>query len=222
MSERVLLSSVLCVSEEAARVALELAGCTVEPGLAMTVAHPEGGTIHRVFGVLRNLVADDDITEEVPARGAIGYVPVDLPDHVEARGLVFAEQLVGMLDHPDNDRTRERLYSGTLKYTPINKRVAMRLRKQLGDGGAHLPWGLKPLNLDLSVLVQRHCNVYGFAVFYSRTAKLLGGEEAMIELKRVFSTPFGVAGFGTWQEPIAQEILDEDVGLVLEANYLVR
>jgi len=222
MSERVPLSSMLCVSEDAARMALQLAGCTVEPGLAMTVAHPAGGTIHRIFGVLRNFVADEDVTEEVPARGAIGYIPVDLPDHVEARGLAFAESIVGILDHPDNDRTRERLYSGALKYTPINKRVAMRLRKQLGDGGAHLPWSFKPLNLDLSLRVEQYCKVYGFAVFYSRTAKLVGSEEVAIELNRVFSTPFGVSGFGTWQEPIAQEILDEDVGLVLEANYLVR
>lgn len=221
MSERVPLSQVLCADEETARQALEAVGCTVEPELAMEVEHPMLGTIHRVFGVVRNLVADEDVTEEVPASGpdVSGWAPGGLDAAVRDRGHAFLERIVEMLSHPDNDLVRERLERGSLKYMPGNKRVGTTMRRALGDGGAHLPWGLQPLNLDLSMKVQRHCRAYGFVVFYSQAAKLPVGSPPSVELGRVFSTPFGVTGFGTWQEPIGTEILDEDVGLVLEADW---
>ena len=66
--------------------------------------------------------------------------------------------------------------------------------------------------------VQKHCGGYGFVIFYSEDAKF--DNETGIKLGRVFTTPFGVEGFGTWQEPISQDILDPDVGLLLEANWL--
>jgi hypothetical protein len=215
-TERVPLSDVLCAGEREARAALELAGCVVEPELSMTEDHPMLGTIHRLFGVVRNL-AQDAAGQTISAGG---HVDVALPPHVATGGEDLRRKLVGMLDDPDNDRVAASLRSGTLSYMPANKRVAMRLRKTLGDGGAHLPWGLQPLNLDLSMRVQRHCSDHGFVVFYSRAAKLPVGSPPVVELSRVFSTPFGVTGFGTWQEPISQEILDPDVGLLLEASWV--
>ncbi|MEZ4319657.1 MAG: hypothetical protein R3F61_19230 [Myxococcota bacterium] len=212
MIERVPLADVVCRDEASARAALELAGCVVRPELAMTIDHPMLGTLHRMFGVVRNLAVEREVGAEPDLYGTT------LPDHVPQAGEQFCSKFVQMLDDPDNDRLADRLRAGRLSYMPSNKRLAQRLRKSLGDGGAHLPWGLQPLNLDLSMKVQRHCKE-GFVVFYSCAAKLPIGSPPSIELGRVFSTPFGVTGFGTWQEPISQEILDEDVGLVLEANY---
>lgn len=218
-TDRVPLSEVLCKGRDEAQVALELAGCLVEPELAMTESHPMLGTIHRMFGVVTNL-ADERHQYQDNVISARGHLSVDLPEEVASAGQRFAEKLVRMLDDPDNDRVAHKLRSGALAFMPSNKRVAMRLRRSLGDGGAHLPWGLQPLNLDLSMRVQRHCSGFGFVVFYSRAAKLPVGSPPVVELGRVFSTPFGVTGFGTWQEPISQSILDEDVGLLLEANWV--
>jgi hypothetical protein len=222
MSERVPLSQVLCADSDTAVAALEAAGCSVERELSMSVEHPMLGTMHRMFGVLRNVVAEDDPTEEVPGGEVvhIAWRPVELERGVADRSRRFVERVTEMLDHPDNDRLRKRLLAGGMKYTPTNKRLAQGIRKALGDGGAHLPWGLQPLNLDLSMKVQRHCRNFGFVVFYSQAAKLPVGSPPSVELGRVFSTPFGVTGFGTWQEPISQEILDDEVGLLLEANWV--
>ena len=35
---------------------------------------------------------------------------------------------------------------------------------------------------------------------------------------RLLSTPFGVTGYNSWAQPISDEIVDEDVGLLLEAD----
>ncbi|MCB9678728.1 MAG: hypothetical protein H6737_26735 [Alphaproteobacteria bacterium] len=214
-TERVALTDVLCRDGASARAALELAGCVVEPDLAMTVEHPMLGTIHRMFGVVRNLVAEPDAPDVIDGAST----RAQLPPEVEEQGRRFGQRLVKMLDAPDNDLVADKLRDSRLSYMPANKRIAQTMRKMLGDGGAHLPWALQPLNLDLSMKVQRHCKDYGFVVFYSVSVKMPVGSPPSVELGRIFSTPFGVTGFGTWQEPISQEILDEDVGLVLEANY---
>ena len=41
-----------------------------------------------------------------------------------------------------------------------------------------------------------------------------------IELGRVFSLPVEGVASGTWAETIFDDMLDEDIGLFLEANYL--
>lgn len=216
-TERVPLSEVLCANRDAALTALEVAGCVLEPELEMTQDHPMLGTLHRLFGVVQNLTLQDRAERVISARGSTS---VALPEHVETGGRGLQDRLLRMLDDPDNDRVGQKLRDGQLTYMPSNKRLASRMRKILGDGGAHLPWGFQPLNLDLSMRVQRQCSGYGFVVFYSQAAKLPVGSPPTIDLGRIFSTPFGVTGFGTWQEPISQEILDQDVGLLLEATWV--
>lgn len=215
MNERVTLASALCADEAAAMAALEAVACDEVPELAMSVEHPMWGTLQRRFGVMRNAFAPGQ------APGEAGWLGPSVDAARLDRGLRVLERIGEMLDHPDNDAVRERLERGDLRWMPGNKRLAMGMRQALGDGGAHLPWSLQPLNLELSMRVQRHCRV-GFVVFYSQAAKLPVGTPPCVELGRVFSTPFGVTGFGTWQEPISQEVLDDEVGLLLEVGWAER
>lgn len=221
MSTTVPLLDVLCADKNGARMALEAAGCVVEPALQMSIDHPMIGTVHRMFGVVENL-ADrvEDQTEKLTRGSGRGYLGA-LPDaEVLDAGRRLEERLLRSLEDPNNERVLSRLQDGQLKYMPVNKSIATRVRKAVGLRGAHLPWSFQALNLGLSMKVQKVCGGYGFVVFYSEDAKFDSTSPTDVRLGRVFTTPFGVEGFGTWQEPISQDVLDEDVGLILEANWL--
>lgn len=216
------LLDILCADKEGARLALESAGCLVEPGLQLSIDHPMIGTIHRMFGVVRNLAGRGDSRMQTIGRGAPRRDGGrSLPDgEVVDGGRRLGDRLLRALEDPDNERVAERLLDDQLAYMPGNKSIAARVRTLVGLRGAHLPWSFQALNLGLSMKVGKHCGDYGFVVFYSEDAKFDISSPPNIRVGRVFTTPFGVEGFGTWQEPIGGEILDEDVGLVLEANWL--
>lgn len=215
------LLDILCADKAGARLALESAGCTIEPGLQLTIEHPMIGTIHRMFGVVRNLAVPGDNRTQVAGRHHRMEVVGDVPDaEVVDGGRRLGEQLLRVLESPDNERLAERLLDGRLRYMPSNKAFAARVRGLVGLRGAHLPWSFQALNLGLSMKVGKHCGDFGFVVFYSEDAKFEFSSPPTVRVGRIFTTPFGVEGFGTWQEPIATDILDEDVGLILEANWL--
>jgi hypothetical protein len=206
------LFDILCADKDGAALALESAGCVIHPALQTHVDHPMIGTIHRMFGIVRNLALPDTAY-------AIGRKAVGAPDaEVVDGGRALAERLTRGLDDPDNARVARRLVDGELSYMPVNKSLAGGVRRAVGLRGAHIPFSFQALNLPLSMQVERHCSDYGFVVFYSEDARF--DDATGIRLGRLFTTPFGVKGFGTWQEPISQAILDEDVGLILEANWL--
>lgn len=211
------LFDVLCADKAGAEMALESAGCIIEPALQSTIQHPLIGTVHRMFGVVRNLADEGHHTDRIRQhhRSTIGATP---DAEVVEGGQRLAERLMRSLDDADNDRVAQRLLDGQLKYMPANKTLAAGVRRAVGIRGAHIPFSFQALNLGLSMKVEKACAGYGFVVFYSEDAKF--DDQTGIRIARLFTTPFGVEGFGTWQEPISQSILDEDVGILLEANWL--
>ncbi|MCB9672093.1 MAG: hypothetical protein H6736_19510 [Alphaproteobacteria bacterium] len=227
MAETLPLLDILCADKSGARMALEAAGCVVEPGLQLAIEHPMIGTIHRMFGVVQNLADNGDDATDRLTSGRLGAAQAQyrqiggMPDaEVLDGGRRLGERMLRLLEDPDNERAALKLLDGQLKYMPANKTLAGLVRKSIGLRGAHIPWSFQALNLGLSMKVQKHCAGYGFVVFYSEDARFDNESPPNVKVGRVFTTPFGVAGFGTWQEPIRQDILDEDVGLILEANWL--
>ncbi len=218
------LLDILCADKEGARMALEAAGCSVVPALQQAIDHPMIGTIHRMFGVMRNLVDRSATPTQQVGAAQLAALRTAVGSTVDAEALEggrrLTERVLHVLEDPDNEKLTAKLHSGALRYMPSNKAIATRVRRIVGLRGAHLPWSFQALNLGLSMKVQKHCSGYGFVVFYSEDAKFDRASPPGIRVGRIFSTPFGVEGFATWQEPIRQDILDEDVGLILEANWL--
>lgn len=86
--------------------------------------------------------------------------------------------------------------------------------------GDHLPWAFKPMNFDLAAQVarvNRKAN-FPFRVFYSQNVTFSDLMEA--QPGRVFSLPIHEDPRGTWDQTIYEHLLDEDVGLLLEANVI--
>ncbi|MCB9679802.1 MAG: hypothetical protein H6737_32145 [Alphaproteobacteria bacterium] len=175
--------------------ALQRIGADHEPRFDMEVDSPEMGRLKRFFGVLGNVV--------------------DKQAYVEEPSIV--NRLITMLQDPDNDRIYQRLQSSKLKYTPINKRTARLIASDLAANGVHLPWTWRPMNFDFAAVASKvhRQSPLPFIIFYSQQAMFSSGG---VSLGRIFSLPVEGTAQGTWAEPISDEMLDPDVGLVIEAN----
>jgi len=196
VSDTVKLSDILHADPDAARSALEAVGGEVIPELALSVEQPGIGTVHRQFAVVGNLVAKRSL----------------LVDDVLLR------RLMPMLESPDNERALRKLEEGKLTYMPLNKRTVRKLVSVLHDAGVHLPWAFRPMNFDFGSKLEEYSEArpLPFKVFYSQGIDV-GDEVATV--KRVFSLPVQGSAHGTFQEPIFDEMLDEDVGMFIEANH---
>lgn len=175
--------------------ALRRLGVDHEPRFDMHVEHETLGAVKRVYGVLGNVLEKK------------GYVEDNL----------IVDRLMHLVDDPDNDRVRKRLSEGKMAYTPVNKRALRSLSSALERSGVHLPWTWRPMNFDFAALVSKvhRQSPLPFVVFYSQQITPSAGG---VSTGRIFSLPIEGHAQGTWAEPISDEILDPDVGLILEAN----
>lgn len=178
-----------------ALLALKRVGAKHDPRFDL-VGSAEGiGEVQRVFGIFGNVV--------------------ELEGYVEDS--VVLDRMLPLVRDVDNERLYQKLQSGRVSYTPVNKRVVRKLADELMGSGVHLPWTWRPMNFDFAATA---ANVHRqsplpFLVFYSQQANFSGGT---VSLSRVFSLPIEGLAQGTWAEPIQDELLDPDVGLVIEAN----
>ena len=67
--------------------------------------------------------------------------------------------------------------------------------------------------------IQTTENCYGFSAFYNHLIRMNEAQdEVMISFVRIFSLPINDISGGTWLETISEEVLDEDIALIMEAN----
>ncbi len=189
------LDDVLHGDRAAAEAALRAVGGVVLPELALEVDVPGVGTLERHFAYLGNTV------------GQVGLVDPRLH-----------KRLATLLESPDNEQVLRKLQSGRLGFMPVNKRSACKLNDDLHAVKLHLPWAFRPMNFDFGARLEElsEQRPVAFSVFYSQGIAV--GADGTIEVKRVFSLPVQGSAHGTFQEPIFDEMLDEDVGLFFEAN----
>lgn len=188
--------AILFGSEREAIAALVSVGAPHVAALSFSVPVDGVGQVGRVFGLVGNLLAQDPPSDETLLR-----------------------ILEPVLRADDNERVYKRLMSGKLEHTPVNKRMVRKLSGELIELGLHLPLGFKPMNFDFATRVSKWCksaNV-GFEAFYSQR---ITATPASLELGRVFSLPVEGVASGTWAETIFDDMLDEDIGLFLEANFI--
>jgi hypothetical protein len=175
--------------------ALRRLGADHEPRFDMHVEHEHFGTVKRVYGILGNVLDKK------------GYV--DDP--------IIVERLLNLVNDPENERILRRLESGKMNYTPINKRALRYLATALEKSGVHLPWTWRPMNFDFAALASKihRQSPLPFVVFHSQQVTTTA---AGVSPTRIFSLPVEGHAQGTWAEPISDEMLDPDVGLILEAD----
>lgn len=175
--------------------ALRRLGADHEPRFDMHVEHEHFGSIKRIYGIFGNVL--------------------DKKDYVEDR--VIVNRLLTLVDDVDNERIRKRLEGGNMHYTPVNKRALRYLSTDLESCGVHLPWTWRPMNFDFAALASKvhRQSPLPFVVFYSQQ---ITTTPAGVSVSRIFSLPVEGHAQGTWAEPISDEMLDPDVGLILEAN----
>jgi hypothetical protein len=176
--------------------ALTALGADYDERLDMVADHPEIGKVERYFAIVGNVRT------------------------AQATNPVLSSRLIRLLDDPDNERLRVKMDAGWLSYTPSNKRLLRKVAALLHETGVHLPWAYNAMNIDLS---DRMLQVAGdpipFDVFYGRFTNFRWGHSGgEVELGRLFSTVIDAGAQSTWLEPIHDNFLDEDVGIVLEAN----
>ena len=144
------LFDILCADKAGAMMALTAAGCALEPGLQTSIDHPMIGTVHRAFGVVRNLAdGGGDATDQLASRRRHSHVISTTPDaEVLEGGRRLGERLLRGLQDPDNERVATKLLDGHYKYMPINKSLA--------GQGAEVRWASRcPLAVELPGLEPR-------------------------------------------------------------------
>jgi hypothetical protein len=200
MTESVEFSKFVFDSDEAAILALENIGGTVDRRLSMTATYPVVGTIRRHFAILGNATELD------------GMVAND--------AILFRIQRT--LRSPENAKVLEKLEEGLLNFTPCNKRLVRRVVASMHGAGVHLPWAFKMMNFDFGMTISKVQGVdscYGFSAFYNNLIRMNESNgEVMINFVRLFSLPINDIAGGTWMETISEEVLDEDLALIIEAN----
>ncbi len=175
--------------------ALRRIGVDPEPRFDIVVEHPDVGPIRRVYGVFGNVYDKRSVIEEP----------------------VILDRLLALVEDPDNARIREKLEAGKMRYTPVNKRALRRIADAIIPHKVHLPWTWRPMNFDFAALANKvhRQSPLPFLVFYSQQVSFKG---ASIHTGRIFSLPVEGHAQGTWAEPIYDELLDPDVGLIIEAT----
>ncbi len=131
-------------TEEDAVAALEGAGALWDAGLAITIDVPGVGRLVRHFSVLAS-----------PFRRSGTLTPWLWP----------------AIERPLNVATRERMSAGIVNHMPANRSLVVELARRAPALGVHLPWTLRPMNLDLAMKVAERR--WPFSVFYSQAVTIL-------------------------------------------------
>lgn len=210
-------SSIAYASSVDAEAALDAVGARVLPQLTSAVPGVDG--VVRVFGVLSNLLDDEEERTDLVGRShQLRYVPASLEPYYEVERRVTRD-VRRRLSSPDNDTIRTSLIEGKLRYTPGNKGLVVAMERVLAPLGIHLPWAVDRPDFHWIQSMSDAVESFGFLCLYSRMGSSVDGPEgSAFRSRRVFSIPFGVDGGQSWSEPISDDVLDLDVGILLEAN----
>ena len=215
------IQDILYGSATAAEAGLAAVGAIPQPTLRTEFDVPGLGTIVRCFGVMRNNLDTDELTDAGQNLDMLAFDPVDLSRFHQA-STAASNRVARMLQRPDNERVVAKLHGGRLKYLPMNRLAARRVELDLAEVGLHLPWSIGGLDVTFGERCRRALQGYGFVCFFGHLGRIepFNGVPGFRRTREGISVPFGVEGYHTWEAPISDEILDEDVGLLIEADAI--
>jgi hypothetical protein len=83
-------------------------------------------------------------------------------------------------------------------------------------GGVHLPFTFRPLSSDLAAKLERVADRRGmrFRAFFNQGVQFDGDD---VVFRRMFSLPVRGTDQGTEHDPYVDSVLDEELGVVVEA-----
>lgn len=201
-----------------AQAAMSASGFEVQQGLTRTVDIDGLGAVTRLYGVLINGFSDEEeATDTSNPLQMLRYDPNMLVRLNRVRDKIYTAVERRLAD-PDNDRVREKLERGRLKYVPCNDALVRSLEGELSRCGLHVPWSMHGFDGDLGRACARELRPFGFVCYYTRLGLVhrKNGEPCFVSA-RMASNPFGMDVMHSWVPPIHDSILDEDVGLLVEA-----
>ncbi len=174
----------------AAISALEAIGARHDPRLDLVTDVAGTGPVARYFGVL-----------QAPS--------------IAAKDPGILAQFRALLALPLNDAVAAKMAGRS--YCAGSKRSVANLGPALLARRLHVPWALRPMNMDFSALVSRtHRETpFPFAAFYSETVKVAEGN---VEPGRLFSMPTSGRAERTIIEPEEDDTLDPKIGVIVEAQ----
>ena len=188
-------TDILHSSKEDAIEALKRVGADYDPRFDLTGEKEGWGKVSRHYGILGNVVDKASTVQND----------------------VLVRRLLSLVQDPDNERLYEKMKAGKLRYTPVNKRMLRLVADDLIEAGVHLPWTWRAMNFDFAAAANKvhRQSPLPFIVFYSQQV-VFDGDAA--STSRIFSLPLEGHAQGTWAEPIYDELLDPDVGMIIEAT----
>lgn len=212
------LAKVLYPSIAAANAALIAVGAMPHQRLQMTMNVPGVGDVVRVFGVMSNQLAHDEATEAGHQFDVLAFPPADLTRLATASNAV-SQRAARVLRGPDNEKVLAKLKGGRLKYLPVNRALARNAELDLVKAALHLPWSINGLDLAFASRCREVLKGFGFVCFYGQLGRLEQVDGvAQFRITRMVSVPFGVDGVHTWDMEIADDVVDQDCALLIEAN----
>ncbi len=184
------LEALFHANAAAAIAALEAVGARHDPRLDLVTDVAGNGPVARYFGVLQ-------------------------PPSVRVKDAGILDPFRALLALPVNDWVAEKMESRS--YCPGNKWAVDGLGPALLARRLHIPWALRPMNMDFGALVSRaHRDApYPFAAWYSATVKITDGD---VDPGRLFSMPVSGRADRTILEPDEDDTLDSKIGVILEAQ----
>jgi hypothetical protein len=190
-----LLSTMSFPDPSAAVAALQAVGARYEPRLDLATDVPGIGRIQRRFGVLRSPIGATGVAD--PA---------------------ILEPFASALQQPENHG----IVGRQLGYCPASKRLLIQIRPILFERRLHVPWTLRPMNMDFMSLASRanRAERFGFRTFYSEQVQIGAAPGHDIAVLQLFSFPLSGSPDQTLLEPDRDDELDASVGVILEANIL--
>ena len=212
------IANVLYPSIAAANAALIAIGALPHQRLQVTINVPGVGDVVRVFGVMSNQLAHDEATEAGNQFDLLTFPKADL-GRLAAASNAVSQRAARVMKGPDNEKILARLKTGRLKYLPVNRALARNAELDLAKAGLHLPWSVNGLDLAFASKCRDVLKGFGFVCFYGQLGRIEQVDgSSHFKITRMVSIPFGVDGIHTWDMEIADDVVDQDCALLVEAN----
>lgn len=215
----VAIADVLYPSTEAARAALAAVGAIPQPLLEHDFAVPGVGRVRRCFGVIGNNLDFEEATDAGTQLDVLAFAPNDLSRFHQV-STAITTRIDRVLYRPDNERVLGKMKSGKLKFTPSNRQLSRRLEGDVVEVGLHLPWSIGGIDVAFGQTCRQVLQGFGFVCYHGHLGRIepVNGKAAFRRTRELISVPFGVDGYHTWDASISDDIVDEDLGILIEAN----
>lgn len=218
LGKLVKVEPILYGTTTAANAAMAAIGAMIQPELQQVLEVPGLGVIVRSYAVLGNNLHSEEVTDAGAQIDILAFAAQDQARLTQVMRSID-RRCRRALRGPDNGRVVEKLRSGRIKFMPMNRQVARRIEQDLAPVGMHLPWSVGGIDVAFGRRCREVLKGFGFVNYFGHLGRVEAFEGVPVfRQTRHVSVPFGVTGYHTWDAAISDDIVDEDCGLLIEAD----